>query len=67
MTDPQEAIRQYLITHGSATSPELERYSWDFRRVISRLRRKGMAIETHKVDGKKYALYVLPRGQMRLI
>lgn len=66
MTDPQEAIKQYLLAHGSATSPELEKMTWDFRRCISRLRKK-MPIETLPTPGKRYATYRIPQGQMRLI
>ena len=67
MTDPQEQIRKYLLARGIATSVDLERMSWDFRKIISRLRKK-MPIETRRTPGRKYATYVLIDGeQMRLI
>ncbi len=60
--NPQAQIKAYLKARGIATSVELERISWDFRRCISRLR-KEMPIETHPTPGKKYATYVLLDGK----
>lgn len=64
---PQEQIRDYLKARGIATSPELVKISWDFRRCISRLRRQGMQIVGRRVKGKNYNEYVLYEGQIKLI
>ena len=65
--NPQSQIREYLRSRGIATSVELEKMSWDFRRVISRLRRQGDPIETRPTPGKHYATYVwADGGQMRM-
>lgn len=66
MENPQEQIREYLRSRGIATSVELEVFTWDFRRVISRLRRQGMQIVTRPTPGKKYATYLFYEGPAQL-
>ena len=66
MPNPQEQIKEYLQTRGIATSPELVKMSWDFRRCISRLRRQGMRIDSRRVEGKNYHVYILNQEQLRL-
>jgi hypothetical protein len=66
MTNPQEEIKRYLQARGIATSVELQAFTWDFRKAITRLRRDGMQIISRKVKGKKYHEYLLYQGQMKL-
>jgi len=66
MPNPQEQIKEYLQTRGIATSVELTKFSWDHRKIISRLRAQGMQIISRKVEGKNYHEYLLYEGQLKL-
>ena len=56
----QEKIREYIMTRGRVTSEELIKLgiSWDHRKIISRLRRKGYPIENVAKPGDKFGIYV---------
>ena len=56
----KECIKEFLLTNGSISPMEaLEKFGC-FRLAsrISELRREGIAIETHTLPHKRYAVYV---------
>ncbi len=69
MKGPQSQILEMLRTRKRVTSAEFVRevQGWDFRKCISRLRRKGYPIESSIRPGDKYATYIWVDEQMRLI